>query len=139
MGETDPSIQIAEHNGQTIFNISVTDAAQLIGYRGETLRALNHLVKRIAEEKKETPSEVPSGIAFSIDVNGYNQKRIAVLEAEAKALAERAKMFKHEIEMSPMNPYERMIVHEALRDTPNVTTESSGEGKFRHVVIRYQQ
>jgi spoIIIJ-associated protein len=53
-------------------------------------------------------------------------------------LAQRARLFKHDVEMSPMNPYERLVVHELFAEDPEIVTESAGEGKFRHIVLKYR-
>lgn len=133
MGVTASSVGVHDSHGRVVFNIQTDDSSFLIGKRGETLRAINALVQRMAERR----SLVDKNEKFSIDVNNYNEKRIEFLENQARTLAERVKTLKHEIEMPPMNPYERMIVHEALKDEHGVVTESSGEGRLRHVVIRY--
>jgi spoIIIJ-associated protein len=52
-------------------------------------------------------------------------------------MAERARSFQYDVELTPMNAYERLIVHTVLSDSPNVKTESSGEGRNRRVVIKY--
>ena len=52
-------------------------------------------------------------------------------------MAERARYFKSSIEVEPMAPHERRIVHEFLSEMADITTESQGEGKNRHVVIKY--
>lgn len=135
IGADDTSIEILEFHGRLIFNIQTKDSALLIGKGGETLRSLNHITQRLVEAKSDATTDTK----FSVDVNGYNHHRVEFIENQARSLAERVTMFKHEIEMSPMNPYERMIVHEALKGVPHVTTESRGDDKFRHVVIVYKE
>jgi len=70
-------------------------------------------------------------------VNGYHATHIRALESQALMLAERARTFKYDIEMSPMSSYDRLIVHSVLQGSPDVLTESQGEGKVRHIVIKY--
>lgn len=113
--------------------IRVPDAKALIGMRGETLRALNHIVKRMMETK--TGEELRA--AFLLDVNDYYEKQAEVLRAQARMLAQRARLFKHDVDMSPMSPYERMLIHELFSEDAEIKTESQGEGKFRHVVLKY--
>ncbi len=124
------SIDVENNANQTVFQIHTSESAQLIGNRGDTIRALNHLVKRSFENKDED-------LRFLIDVNGYRTKKIEELKQTAKLLAERARSLKYNVEMTPMSAYERMIVHSALTDEPNIATESHGEGRDRRVVIRY--
>lgn len=128
-------IKVSEAAGHTLFTIKTKDSGVLIGSRGETLHALNHVVKKSFEAAEGEKEEEP--FRFVIDVNGYHLKHIKMLEAQATMLAERARTFKYDIEMSPMSPYDRLIVHSALTDAPDIATESQGEGKVRHIVIRY--
>ncbi len=126
-------VQVSEAAGQTIFAVTSKDSALLIGTRGETLQALNHLVKKFIESS--VSSDEP--LRFLVDVNGYHLKHIKTLETEARVLAERARTFKYDVEMSPMSPYDRLIVHASLAGLPGIKTESQGEGPTRHLIIRY--
>lgn len=126
------SITLDDIDGQTVFQINSEDSAKIIGSRGDTIRALNHIVKRAFEDAEEDTR-------FIIDVNGYRTKKIQELKKTAKLLAERARSLKYSVEMTPMSSYERMLVHAALADEPNIATESHGEGRDRRVVIKYQE
>jgi len=118
-----------EYNGdQIVFQIHTNESSILIGSRGEVIRALNHIAKKSLPSSEEK-------IHFIIDVNGYRIKKIQELEQTARLLAERARSLKYNVEMTPMSSYERMIVHSALSEEPNITTESHGEGRERRVVI----
>ena len=125
------SITIEENNGQTVFQIHSQDSAKLIGSRGDTIRAFDHLTKRVFENSED--------FRFILDVNGYRTKKIDDLKETAKLLAERARSLKYNVEMLPMSGYERMIVHSTLTDEPNIKTESHGEGRDRRVVICYTE
>jgi spoIIIJ-associated protein len=126
-------IKITEAAGHTLFTIKTKDSGVLIGSGGETLHSLNHIVKKMFEHEASEES-----FRFVVDVNGYHLKHIKMLEAQATMLSERARTFKYDIEMSPMSPYDRLIVHSALTDVPDIETESQGEGRLRHIVIRYK-
>ena len=76
-------------------------------------------------------------IKFFIDINGYFENNNKELQMKAKIMAERARSFKTNMELEPMTPYERMIVHSALEDFSDIKTESVGFGKGRKVVIKY--
>lgn len=128
-GITFDSIDIEDSSGQLVFQIRTQESAKLIGSRGDTIRALNHVAKKAFEKDEDN--------RFMIDVNGYRTKKIEDLKQTAKLLAERARSLKYNVEMTPMSSYERMIVHAALTDEPNIETESHGEGRDRRVVIRY--
>ena len=126
--------------GQEIFSIRTDDGRTLIGAHGDTVYALDFLVKKILESR--TPAPLEGAVAerlpmFIIDVNDYRTKQIKDIEAKALMMAERARSFQYDVELSPMSSYERLIVHTILQDAPNVKTESQGEGRSRRVVIKY--
>ena len=128
----------SEAAGQTILSIETSeDARDLIGIRGETLLAIDHLVKKILEERMEAPEGDARGEMFLVDINGYRTKQIKDLQAKALMMAERARSFQYDVELTPMSAYERLIIHTTLQDAPNVKTESQGEGRSRRVVIKY--
>jgi spoIIIJ-associated protein len=128
----------AEAAGQVIFSIEMSgDARDLIGPRGETVQAIDHLVKKIIEQKTGSSEKPEREDMFLVDVDGYRTKQIKDLQAKALMLAERARSFQYDVELTPMTAYERLIVHTTLQDAPNVKTESQGEGRSRRVVIKY--
>ncbi len=114
-------------------SISTPDSRFMIGRDGETLRSFNHIVKKMLEKKM---SEAESQ-TIMFDINGYNKKHFDSLRATAHMLAERAKYFKSSVEVDPMSPYERRIIHTFIESIPDVTTESTGMGPNRRVVIKY--
>lgn len=127
------SIEVVPTTAHPLYTIYTNDSKQLIGPQGEHVRALNTVIKRMLE--KQLGEEMPH---FLIDVNGYHKKQIDELVQKATLLAERVRAFRSHVEMSPMNAYERMIVHATLAHDPEIETTSEGEGTFRHVVIRYK-
>jgi len=126
-------ISLAEGTRKVI-TITSPDAQQLIGLNGEHLRALNTLTRRLVETKFG-----PETTTFTIDVNGYHEKQMEEIRTQARALAQRTRLFKHDTEMNPMSSYERLVVHELFAEDPEIETTSEGEGKFRHIVLRYRQ
>lgn len=148
MGVSYSDVIKSEAAGQNIFSVQAEDGRALIGVRGDTVYALDTLVKKIAEkqlfprteEVKSAPDgDVVEGNAshFLVDVNEYRAKQIKDLQNKALMMAERARSFQYDVELSPMSSYERLIIHTALSDAPNIKTESQGEGRNRRVVIRY--
>ena len=125
----------SEVAGQTVLSVTTPDAKALIGTHGDTVHALDYLVKRIMEHKRG--SEAAEEVHFLVDVNDYRAQHIRDLQARALMMAERARSFQYDVELSPMSAYERLIVHTTLQDAPNIKTESQGEGRSRRVVIRY--
>lgn len=112
------------------FIIKSQESGLLIGHRGDSLRALNHLIKRIVFKN--------SGVAkFTIDINNYQEENIKRIRNQAMIAAEKAKDLKSEVELEPMSSYERMIVHSLLSTDPKISTESIGERDQRRVVIKF--
>ncbi len=125
-------VAVSESAGNTVFTVRTSESGVLIGTRGEALSALNHVVKKMLEK------QLPHDAHFIVDVNGYHVRHIKSLEDQARLVAERARTFRYDIELSPMSAYERMIVHSTLKGIPDVETISHGEGKLRHIVVRYK-
>ncbi|HEX8993624.1 MAG TPA: R3H domain-containing nucleic acid-binding protein [Candidatus Paceibacterota bacterium] len=119
--------------GRTVVAVSTPDSALLIGERGETLQAFNMIARRMAESRfgKDTPG-------FLIDVNNYHESRLEAMRERVKMLAERAREFKDEVALDPMTSYERLVVHELFAEDPEIETQSRGEGKERHIVLKYK-
>ena len=137
MGADFKAVSTEEIAGQRVFRIETKDARPLIGMHGDTVYALDHLVKKIAE--KQLPPEVGDerGSLFLVDVNDYRTKQIKELQTKALIMAERARSFQYDVELTPMTAYERLIIHTTLAEAPDIKTESHGEGRNRRVVIKY--
>jgi spoIIIJ-associated protein len=144
LGLSNTKVRRVEAVGQTIFSIDAGEHARaLIGAHGDTVYAIDFLVKKIAE-KRLAPKVAPDGGSenntvpmFLVDVNDFRTKQIKDLETKALMMAERARSFQYDVELTPMSGYERLIIHTALQNAPNVKTESQGEGRSRRVVIKY--
>lgn len=125
--------EVSLENGMLWCMIDTPDSRFMIGRDGETLRSLNHLVRKIIE--KSSGKEEISNVF--IDINGYQKKRFDSLKNIAHMMAERAKYFKSNIEVDPMPANERRIIHMFLEGIPDIKTESEGYGPERRVVIKY--
>jgi spoIIIJ-associated protein len=112
-------------------NISVNgpDAPALIGHRGEILDALQYFTHTVVNENEKRFARV------HVDAHGYRGRRKEHLEMIADKTARRAAKSGRAIELEPMNPADRRIIHSALQNDRFVTTESRGEGRDRRVVI----
>ena len=128
------SISIEEDGKSTWYRVEVKEPNFFTGREGEALYALNHLVRRIIENKTPEREEYSS---MMIDVNGFQKKRVENIRAVAHMMRERAKYFKSNIEFDPMSAFERRIVHEFFSDATDLKTESVGFGPTRRVVIKY--
>lgn len=112
------------------FAVTGDSSGLLIGRRGQTLDALEHLINRIAGRNEDGASS-----RIVIDVERYRERRQEYLDALARRLAEKAKHTRRVITLNPMSPRDRRIVHLALQSDPGIETRSQGEGQFRKVLI----
>jgi spoIIIJ-associated protein len=110
-------------------NIEGDDLGILIGRRGQTLVALEYVTKLIVVQR------LKAWVPLTIDVGGYRKHRRDSLQKLALYLAEQVKSRRRAMPMEPMPADERRIIHLALADHPDVTTQSIGEGENRKVVI----
>ena len=124
------SLEYQEGGEGSWYIIHTEDSSLLIGEGGKNLLALNYIVRRIAEKKYDEDAH------FLIDINDYHKKRLDEVKDQARMHAQRVRYFKKDIEMPPMNAYERRIVHSVLQEYPDVKTESTGTGLDRRVVIK---
>ncbi|MDD3828798.1 MAG: Jag N-terminal domain-containing protein [Anaerolineae bacterium] len=112
-----------------VLNITGEDLGILIGRRGETLRALQYLVRLMVSHR------VKHWTNLVVDVESYLARRRNALESLANRVADQAIRSGRTQALEPMPPYERRLVHIALRKHPRVTTQSVGEGERRKVTI----
>lgn len=127
-----PEFTTEEQDGTTSsigLNIEGEDLGILIGRRGQTLASLQHIVRLIITNQMQV--RVP----IVIDIEGYKRRRCEGLRALAERLAEQVKNKRLPFTMEPMPAFERRIIHLALADHPDVTTESTGVGEARKIVI----
>ena len=115
--------------GELILDITGDDLAVLIGRHGKTLDALQFIISSI------TARAMGFRYPVVVDVEGYKGRQRQKLENLAFSTAKRALSQNRSVKMRPMTPYERRIVHIALREFDGVSTASEGEGGGRHVVV----
>lgn len=128
------SVSLDEDSGSYWCSVESSDSKSLIGREGETIQAINYILKRIIENKfkENTPRII-------LDVNGYQKSRIERIKTIAYMMAERARFFKSKVELEPMNAFERRIVHEFVSKHEDLASESAGIGRNRRVVISYKE
>lgn len=120
---------VTSENGTLNIEITGEDSGTAIGYRGESLDAIQYLVLTFLNQEKSDIKKVV------VDSENYREKRRETLTALAHRLADKAYRTCRKIELEPMNPFERRVIHSALVDSEIAETVSEGEDINRHVVI----
>ena len=105
------------------------DMGILIGKRGQTLDSLQYLTNLAVNKHSENYYKV------KVDTEDYRKRRKDTLENLAKNIAYKVKRTKRPVELEPMNPFERRVIHSALQNDKYVTTHSEGDEPYRHVVV----
>ena len=105
------------------------DMGILIGKRGQTLDSLQYLTNLAVNKHSENYYKV------KVDTEDYRKRRKDTLENLAKNIAYKVKRTKRSVELEPMNPFERRVIHSALQNDRYVTTHSEGDEPYRHVVV----
>lgn len=105
----------------------------LIGYRGETLYALENILKSVVNQHSE------NNVIVRLDIEKYKEKRIKTLQELAVKKAKLVEKSGKIITLEPMKPYERKIIHSFLQENPNVETRSIGQDPKRRIVISKKQ
>ena len=124
------SVNIKEaEGGQIWLTVEGDDLGILIGRCGQTLAALQYLVRTIISHRLKVKAPI------TIDIEGYRQRRVESLQSMARHLADQVVSRREAYMMRPMTPYERRIIHVELAEDPDVTTHSIGTGDGRRVVI----
>ena len=108
-----------------------SDLGYLIGRRGDTLDALQHLANY------SVGRNVEGHIRITVDAEDYREKREESLRRYARKKAQQVLKARRRTTLEPMNAYERHVIHAALQDMENITTHSTGTEPNRRVVIEY--
>lgn len=125
------SFEVIEGAEEVAVNIETSSPGRLIGFRGETLDALQLLVNQILS--KQSPDDFKRVI---VDVGDWRKKKEAELEEHARSWAKEVLESNQEIELEPMPSWQRRIIHMITGEIEGVQSESLGEGRDRHLVIR---
>ena len=127
--ETD--MEISENDG--MINVALTGKSPgvLIGRRGETLDAIQHLTNYVVNRGSA------GRIRVNLDTENYRQRRNETLESLAARTAGKVMKYRRNMTLDPMNAYERHIIHSALQDYENITTYSIGSEPNRRIVVAF--
>lgn len=132
------NITVVDEDKVTRVDIATNEASRLIGWHGETLNAMQHLLKSIIRER-EGLDRYPF---ILIDVDGYRRLQEEKMCKAADQKADFVRRTGNRIALPPMNPYFRRVVHLHVANSPDLqdlTTESVGEGDYRQVVLRLKE
>src|SRR5271170_6651261 len=125
----DAEVRVDERDGVLSGQLEGEDVGLFIGRHGQTIDAVQHLAQRIVFR------EGPSSTRVVIDANGYRERRAEALRADADEAADEAVSSGRPVELDPLPPFERRIVHEYLRDRGGVETHSEGNEPERYLVV----
>lgn len=123
------NIDYDDIEGEMNIDLEGSDMGILIGKRGQTLDALQYLIRLAVNKKSE------SYIKVKLDTENYRARRKETLENLAKSIAYKVRKTRKPVSLEPMNPYERRIIHSALQGDDRVSTHSEGEEPYRRVVV----
>ena len=127
--DPDATVESTVEENAISFSIKGENVGKLIGYHGENIQALQMILSGLKNRGE-------GAIRLYLDIDGYKSNRNQSIIELALKTAEQAVKIERNIHLDPMNAYDRRIVHTTLQNRDDVTTESTGEGEKRHVVIK---
>lgn len=125
----DVSFNITENEGIISVLLTGSDPGTLIGRRGETLDALQHLTNYVINRGSA------ERVKINLDAENYRQRRNESLEHLASRTAEKVLKYRRNMTLDPMNAYERHVIHSALQENEQISTFSVGSEPNRRVVV----
>lgn len=131
-------IKVSEEGDITRVDLSSAEASRIIGWHGETLNAIQHMLKSIIRSKEK----LDRSPFIVIDIDGYRRMQEEKVCKIAEQKADFVRRTGNRIALAPMSPYFRRIVHLHVASTPSLsdlTTESVGEGEYRQIVMRLKE
>jgi len=124
-------LDITEEEGSINVIMTGKDPGALIGRRGETLDAIQHLTNYVVNRS------VSGRVRINLDAENYRQRRNEALESLAARTASKVIKYRRNMTLDPMNAYERHVIHTALQEHKSVTTFSVGSEPNRRVVVAF--
>ena len=123
------TVEVTANDNELSFAIKGESLGKLIGFHGDNIQAIQMLLSGLKIRGE-------GAVRMYLDVDGYKAGRNQNIIDLANKTAEQAIKIERNIHLDPMNAYERRIVHTTLQGRDDVTTESTGEGEKRHVVVK---
>jgi spoIIIJ-associated protein len=125
----DAQVRVEEADGALVGRVAGDDLGRFIGRRGQTINAIQHLAQRLVlRDMDET-------LRVVVDAGDYRDRRAETLRAIADDAAEEALRTGRAVELEPLPPLERRLIHEHLRELGGVETHSEGQDPDRYLVV----
>ena len=124
-------IEISDRDDGVFVDLSGSGIGSVIGRRGETLDAVQHLTNYVINKGTD------KHVRINVDAENYRARREESLTKLAEKMAEKVIKYKRSMALEPMNSYERHVIHSALQNYEGVTTSSTGTEPNRRVVVSY--
>ncbi|MBU3158979.1 protein jag [Clostridium frigoris] len=123
-------IKLKDENNEIHIDLIGPNMGLLIGYRGETLDAIQYLVSLVVNKNHDEEYK-----RVLLDTENYRAKREETLKRLASKIAYKVRVSGRVLKLEPMNPYERRIIHSSLQNDTYIYTFSEGEEPYRRVVV----
>lgn len=134
----DPEVEVGVQEEEEVKYITVNlegeHLSELIGFHGKVFDSIQNILGLIVNKQLDLHE-----YRLLLEINDYRVQREEYLKQYAQRAAMEVKMNKSPLELSPMKPFERRIIHMVLKDDPEVLTESTGEGNDRRIIIKYKE
>lgn len=134
----DPEVEVGVKEEEEVKYITVNlegeHLSELIGFHGKVFDSIQNILGLIVNKQLDLHE-----YRLLLEINDYRVQREEYLKQYAQRAALEVKMNKSSLELSPMKPFERRIIHMVLKDDPEVLTESTGEGNDRRIIIKYKE
>ena len=129
--DIEANLEITESDGSISVVMAGKDPGTLIGRRGETLDAIQHLTNYVVNRGSS------GRVRINLDAENYRQRRNETLESLAVRTAGKVMKYRRNMTLDPMNAYERHVIHSALQNYENISTYSVGSEPNRRIVVAY--
>ncbi|MGI5970613.1 MAG: RNA-binding cell elongation regulator Jag/EloR [Oscillospiraceae bacterium] len=130
---SDAEVEITETEGGLNAELKGENLGMLIGRRGETLNAIQHLTNDVINRGGG------KHVRVTVDAEDYRRKREETLKRLAEKIAVKVQRYRRNVTLEPMNSYERHLIHSVLQDWPDVVTYSIGQDQNRRIVVAYSK
>jgi spoIIIJ-associated protein len=124
-------IDVKEEEDRIVLEIQTSDPDVIIGRKGQVVDALQHLLGKVVFRERGGEKGKP----FVVDAGGYREKHVAKLQELASRMGRKALETGSVVELAPMSPHDRRIVHMAIAEIPGLSSRSEGEGDDRHILV----